>query len=146
LAQGKDPAFEKQQTKQKERAAYTINELIEEYIQIITRMENTNMINQVQVLADIGLRAQSNSRKALATLAEIKNPRRATFIKQLNHAVNQQINEGCSNKKIKNNSNPSIKLEKEISIETLDTGSALEAIQTNQTTETLQFLNRTSHS
>ncbi|RUQ81525.1 hypothetical protein [Legionella septentrionalis] len=58
----------------------------------LSQLADCQMINQVDIFANIAFRAQNQSRKALLALAELKNPRRATFIKQQNNAVNQQIN------------------------------------------------------
>ncbi|MGH8646968.1 MAG: hypothetical protein ACREX4_21935 [Gammaproteobacteria bacterium] len=40
----------------------------------------------------LALKAQNQCRQTLAALAEIKNPRRTTFIGQQNNATNQQVN------------------------------------------------------
>lgn len=66
------------------------------------------MINQIQVIADLALKAQNQSRKTLIALAELKHPRRTTFIKQQNNAVNQQVNNGLDS------SSPRKKEQKEI--------------------------------
>lgn len=47
---------------------------------------------QFQAFADMAMKAQNQSRRTLATLAEIRNPKRVAFIRQLNAAVNQQVN------------------------------------------------------
>lgn len=69
--------------------AQTLNALFHD---TLVRSADVNMINQLQILSDIALRAQNQSRKTLAVLAELKNPKRAVFIKNQNNAVNQQIN------------------------------------------------------
>lgn len=53
-----------------------------------TRAECTE---QLDLYARLALKAQNQQRQTLRTLAEIRNPRRATFIKQQNQAVNQQV-------------------------------------------------------
>ena len=53
-----------------------------------TRAECTE---QLDIYARLALKAQNQQRQTLRTLAEIRNPRRATFIKQQNQAVNQQV-------------------------------------------------------
>jgi len=55
----------------------------------------SDYLDQMEVSGRLALKAQNQCRATLATLAEIKNPKRATFIKQQNHAVNQQINNGA---------------------------------------------------
>jgi len=60
---------------------------------MITRMISTDSLKQLQVFADLGLKAQNQCRQTLAVLSELKHPkRRTTFIKQQNNAINQQIN------------------------------------------------------
>ena len=48
----------------------------------------------IQILTQLALRAQSGSRATLQTLAEVKNPRQVAFVKQMNQAQNQQVNNG----------------------------------------------------
>lgn len=47
--------------------------------------------DQLDLYARLTLKAQNQLRQTLATLAEIRNPRRTTFIRQQNQAVNQQV-------------------------------------------------------
>jgi len=58
----------------------------------MTRASRTDMLPKLQAFADLALKAQNQCRRTLATLAEIRNPRRAMFVKQVNNAVNQQVN------------------------------------------------------
>ena len=58
----------------------------------MTQASRTDMLPKLQAFADLALKAQNQCRRTLATLAEIRNPRRAQFIKQINNAVNQQVN------------------------------------------------------
>jgi len=54
------------------------------------RMLSAEYISGLQVNSKIALKAQNQCRQTLAALAEIKNPKRTTFIK--NTATNQQVN------------------------------------------------------
>lgn len=47
-----------------------------------------------QVLTQLALKAQANSRATLQTLVEAKNPRQVAFVKQTNVAQTQQVNNG----------------------------------------------------
>ena len=47
--------------------------------------------DQLDLYARLTLKAQNQLRQTLATLADIRAPRRTTFIKQQNQAVNQQV-------------------------------------------------------
>jgi hypothetical protein len=57
------------------------------------RMANSEYLNQFQTYGLLALKAQNQCRSTLATLAELKHPKRATFIK--NTATHQQINVGA---------------------------------------------------
>ncbi len=57
------------------------------------RMAGASYINQVQTYGQLAFKAQNQCRATLATLAKIKHPDRATFIK--NTATHQQINVGA---------------------------------------------------
>jgi HD superfamily phosphohydrolase len=62
------------------------------FLHFITRASNAEYLKNLDLYMHLALKAQNQSRATLATLAELKNPRRATFIKQQNNAVNQQVN------------------------------------------------------
>jgi hypothetical protein len=69
-------------------------------------MLNAEYLSGLQVNSKIALKAQNQCRQTLAALAEIKNPKRTTFIK--NAAQNQQINYNQNSEK--NNQNKSNEL------------------------------------
>lgn len=49
-----------------------------------------------QVLTQLALKAQGNSRATLQTLVDAKNPRQVAFVKQNNFAQTQQVNNGST--------------------------------------------------
>ncbi|MFN5540156.1 MAG: hypothetical protein ACK481_08895 [Candidatus Melainabacteria bacterium] len=49
----------------------------------LLKMTQSQYINQTEAYSKIALKAQEQARKTLATIAEIKNPKRIAFIKQL---------------------------------------------------------------
>lgn len=52
-------------------------------------------VDKIEAYGRLALRAQEQQRKTLKTLADIRSPKRATFIKrQVNQAINQQVNNG----------------------------------------------------
>lgn len=106
----------------------------------LSQLSDCQMINQIEVYANIAFRAQNQSRKALLALAELKNPRRATFIKQQNNAINQQINSSSQEqvKNFKNSNKFANGLLKEPDHETLDYRGAPETGSTNPKMETLE--------
>ncbi|HAO32414.1 MAG TPA: hypothetical protein PLU26_15975 [Candidatus Competibacter sp.] len=56
------------------------------------RAMDADTMDKMEVFARLLLQAQKQQKQTLGVLAEIRNPRRAMFIKQLNAARNQQIN------------------------------------------------------
>jgi hypothetical protein len=64
------------------------------FTQFTLQMRQADRLPQFQAFAQIALKAQHQCRQTLATLGELRHPRRATFIKQQNNAVNQQVNNG----------------------------------------------------
>ncbi len=51
--------------------------------------------DKIEAFGRLALRAQEQQRKTLKTLADIRSPKHATFIKrQVNQAINQQVNNG----------------------------------------------------
>jgi hypothetical protein len=118
--------------------AQTLNVLFHHMLTQITSMD---MVNQIQIFADIALRAQNQSRKTLAILADLKNPRRATFIKQQNNAVNQQINNGSQ---IKNCENPTNELVTEVKNEKMVNRRKVKAISINKEPKAVATLHRTT--
>ena len=57
-------------------------------------MSSESIKHQTMVLA-LAFKAQAQCRTTLETLANIKNPRAATFVRQANIAQNQQVNNGA---------------------------------------------------
>lgn len=112
----------------------------------LTKLPNSSM-EHAEVFADIALKAQSNCRKTLMTLAELKHPRRTTtIIKQQNNAVTQQVNnnvksESCeieNNKKIANELNAKVAYETKV----MDIGTTIATGTTNTTAEAVEVFER----
>lgn len=119
--------------------AQTLNAL---FHRILAQIANIQMVNQFNAFADISLRAQNQSRKTLAVLAELKNPRRATFIKQQNNAVNQQVNNTPIPEDFKNTEKLANELVSEVAHEKMDIRGTINPIQGNAPTEALASLYR----
>lgn len=113
------------------------------FYRMLGKVADTRNVKQMQAYTDIALRAQNQSRKALSVLAHFKNPRRATFIKQQNNAINQQINNGAKSKAIKNKKKFANELIAKVphGSETMDIGTTVEAIPKNTTTEAVGTIN-----
>lgn len=56
------------------------------------RAMDADTMDKMEVFARLLLQAQKQQKQTLGLLAEIRNPRRALFVKQLNAAHNQQVN------------------------------------------------------
>ena len=119
--------------------------LQEVFTNFTSRMANTEYINQLEAFSKIALRAQNQCQRTLKTLLEFKNPKRTTFIKQQNNAINQQINEGdpeeISEKEIK----PANELLDVTHEARLDSPETKEAITVDTEVETVGELVRTAH-
>ncbi len=101
-------------------------------------------IGAMETYMRVALKAQSQCRATLETLAEIKNPQPTAFIKQQNIGMNQQVNNDAAplaHGKIKNQPNELL-TEGGHHGTTLDTGRAGKAIGTNQELETVGAVNR----
>ena len=70
--------------------AHVLDSIFNKYIGVAAHSEQ---LNQFQCFAGIALKAQNQCRQTISVLGELKNPKRSTFIKQQNNAVNQQINQ-----------------------------------------------------
>ena len=104
------------------------------------RMANAEILDHLEAFGRLALKAQNQCRQTLATLGELKNPKRATFIKQQNNAVNQQIKQAENSKKTDEESNELLEV---IPSERLDTRAPQAAIGTDQEMETVGTINRT---
>lgn len=89
----------------------------------------------------LALKAQTQCRTTLQTLAEIKNPQPTAFIRQQNVGFNQQVNNGVSQTGVSaragNSENQSNELLEVQHGEHLDNGAAGEAIGTDRSLETV---------
>ena len=72
--------------------AKTLDAVFHRYLH---QMDSADYLSKAETYARIALKAQHQSRQTIATLGELKHPKRATFIRQQNNAVNQQINQGA---------------------------------------------------
>lgn len=59
------------------------------FSQFTSRMAHSKYLDEIEAYAKIALRAQNQCNRTLKTLLEFKHPKRTTFIKQQNNAVNQ---------------------------------------------------------
>lgn len=66
-----------------------LDSLFYHYIEKATKAE---YVQQLETFGEIAFKAQKQCRVTVSALAELKNPRRATFIRQQNNAINQQVN------------------------------------------------------
>ena len=57
-----------------------------------TQTSRSTMFSQMQAYADVAIKANNACRKTILAINQLKNPAPATFIKQQNNAVNQQVN------------------------------------------------------
>lgn len=60
--------------------------------QCLRKASQAEFINQMEAYGNLAMKAQKACRATVATLAELKNPRNTTFIRQMNNAEVQQVN------------------------------------------------------
>ncbi len=95
------------------------------FVNLTERAMRAELLPTLQALMGMALQCQKQSRNALATLAEIRNPRRAMFIKQLNQAAMQQVNnQGAKGQPVNSESPPLNELLEELHGERLESGTA----------------------
>ncbi len=99
----------------------------------------TNNANVMQTLTQTALKAQNQCRVTLATLVDLRNPRQATFIKQQNNAINQQINNGSQTENLEKMAN---ELLTEVNHAALDSRGTTETIGINQAVEAMASIDR----
>lgn len=115
-------------TQEVEQMLMTQAKVLEDFFhKTLNKLMGIDVMKNAAIIADIALRAQNQSRKTLIALAEIKNPRRATFIKQQNNAVNQQVNNSIKSKseKIKKVANELLEVKNEQRLGTRTTASPI---------------------
>ena len=108
-------------------------------------MSKSEYLNQTETYSRIALKAQNQCRQTLATLIEMKNPRRTMFVKQQYNAVNQQVNHGqpeSQSENSKNSEKPANKLLEVEACERLDIGTQREAVPANPQLETVGAVDR----
>jgi len=101
-----------------------------------TRLEKADTYYQLKLYANLALQFQNQSRRTAATVKDILHPKRATFVKQANMAVNQQVNNGI-NPESENKSHTENQLMEAEDVERLDTGAQEASIGINPSLETV---------
>jgi len=64
------------------------------FVDLALQAKKQTSLSGTQTLTQLALKAQSGCRATLQTLADVKNPRQLSFVKQTNLAHNQQVNNG----------------------------------------------------
>lgn len=122
-----------------------LNSVFYHYIEKATAAE---YLGHLQAFSEIAFKAQKQCRVTVSALTELKNPRRATFIRQQNNAINQQVNNNLPPPEVKESQKNKIFLKNELlelTHEQLDTREALTTIPTNTEMETVGAIDRSSH-
>lgn len=108
----------------------------------LKKLVGLDMINHIEVFSSIAFKAQSQSRKTLATLAELKRPSSTTFINQQNNALAQQVNNKDNVVKSEKNKNISNELLSEGNHEALESRGTQEAVRLNPNMEAMEEIHR----
>lgn len=110
---------------------------------LLRRASCQEMLPQYEAFMRLALKAQSQCRTTLETLAEIKNPKPTAFIKQQNMAAVQQVNNNTLAQEKKNQ--PNELLEGGSVAERMDTGKETPALETHSRLDALAEINRTKN-
>ena len=110
------------------------------FMTMALKINSTTVVDHIDLFSRYALKAQNQCRSTIATLSEMKNPKRATFIKQQNNAVNQQINQDENSKNL---DKPANELLEQTNGERLDTGKTEETIGANKVLEPVEKSNGT---
>ncbi len=110
--------------------AYSLQTL---FMSMASKASGTTNADHIELLSKIALKAQNQCRTTIATLSEMKNPKRATFVKQLNQANQMQVNnERSTQSEIqKKTPNPANELLEQTDGERLDIRKTQETIREN---------------
>ncbi len=119
--------------------AYSLQSL---YMNMTSIGAHTNNINHIELLTRLALKAQNQCRTTIATLSEMKNPKRTTFVKQTNQANQMQVNNEFDSEKLKKNSKPANEQLENKHGERLDTRATQEASRFDKTMEAVGTINR----
>ena len=110
---------------------------------LLRRAACQEMLPQYETFMRLALKAQSQCRTTLETLAEIKNPKPTAFIKQQNMAAVQQVNNTLAQEK---KNRPNELLEGGEVAERVDTGTETQAIEAHSRMEALEEVQRSKNS
>ena len=97
-------------------------------------------IPNMQAYLDIAMKAQKQCRQTLSALVDIKHPRRATFVKQQNNAINQQINNSAEPENFQEK--PANELLTEVKHETVDTRRTFKTSRADKELATVEKIDR----
>jgi hypothetical protein len=106
------------------------------FYDMLQQATQATMVDHLRLFADIAFKAQKQTRQTVSVLAEFKNPRRTTFVKQQNVAVNQQVNNATQD--LENLKNPANELISETTYEAMDYRGTPEAIRADSNVATLE--------
>tara|TARA_B110000503_G_C7075808_1_gene382837 strand:- start:122 stop:733 length:612 start_codon:yes stop_codon:yes gene_type:complete len=111
------------------------------FYEMISRMTTAKYIPQLKAYGNLALQFQNQTRRTAATLAELQNPKKTTFVRQANIATNQQINQVVAPENSENNSQLENQVLEERHVERLDDRTQEAAVGVNPQMETLGTLN-----
>jgi hypothetical protein len=112
------------------------------FVKCAYSMNEAKHLNELQAYGQLALKTQNQCRATLATLADIKNPARATFIR--NTATNQQVNLGAAPpQKNADSANELLEIKAH---DRLDTRTPSEAVPVDTPVETVAALDGTKDS
>ncbi len=121
--------------------AYSLQTL---FMTMASKVSGTANAEHIELLSKLALKAQNQCRTTVATISEMKNPKRAMFVKQLNQANQMQVNNASDAKPEiqKKNTKPANELLEQTHGERLDTRTTSETIGNDDAIKTVAEINR----
>lgn len=126
-----------------EAALYSQVLILQDYfVRMLTMSSLSPESNRTQLFGHLALKAQNQCRATLSALAEIQNPKKTTFIKQQNNAINQQVNNNNANEFSQNSSDLKNELLTESNYATLDDRTTETSVTLDTHLETMEEIDR----
>jgi hypothetical protein len=125
-----------------EAALYSQALILQDYfIRMLTMSSLSPEPNKTQLYGHLALKAQNQCRATLSAIAGIQHPKKTTFIKQQNNAINQQVSNNNPNEFSQNSSALKNELLTENNHASLDCRRAETSITLNTKLETMAEIN-----
>ena len=114
------------------------------FYKMVGKFQAAEYLAHEKLYAELAIQFQNHTRRTVATLADMRNPRQATFVRQANIAQNQQINNGQAGTVLEpeKNFHSETQVSEQLHVEALDARTAEAPIGANSTLEAVGKIHR----